>query len=98
MRSRDIVDHCRPQVIAQNMEIPLYRFLVYLLIAQVIIGILLGLIPFFLGRNRGRSRLGNYGLLVSIIGGAVSPLLAIIAVIVFTWLIYKKPAAPAGAE
>jgi len=78
------------------MEISLYRFLIYVLVAQLIVGTLLGLIPFFLGRRRGRISLANYGLLVSIIAGVVSPLFAIIAVAVYVWLIYKKPAAPAA--
>ena len=73
------------------MEIPLYRFLAYVLVAQLIIGILLGLIPFFVGRSRGRSSLANYGFLVTIIAGAISPLGAIIAVAIYLWLIFKRP-------
>ena len=80
------------------MEISLYRFLVYIVIAQLIIGILLGLIPFFLGRSRDRNSLANSGLLVTTIAGVISPLAAIFAVAVYVWLIVKKPAVSAGNQ
>lgn len=80
------------------MEIPLYRFLVYIVVAQLIIGILLGLIPFFLGRSRRRNSLANSGLVVTIVAGVVSPLAAIVAVAVYVWLIVKRPAVSAGNQ
>ncbi len=76
-----------------NMEpvhLTFKEFYLYLIIAQVIIGALLGLIPLILGRKRKQIRLGNYGFLASIVGGAISPLAALIIACVFTWLIARK--------
>jgi membrane protein DedA with SNARE-associated domain len=73
------------------MQLTYTQFYLYVLLGQLVVGILLGLIPFFLGRKRGRPSLGNWGLLVTIIAGAVSPLGAIIAVAIYVWLIVKKP-------
>ena len=73
------------------MQMPITQFYLYVFLGQLVIGILLGLIPFFMGRKRGKPGLGNWGLLVTIIAGAVSPLGAIIAVAIYAWLIVKKP-------
>ena len=76
------------------MELTRTQFYVYLLIGQIVFGILIGLIPFFLGRSRNESRLGGFGLLTSIVAGILSPLASIIAVAVFSWMIVKKKSAP----
>ena len=73
------------------MQLTYTQFYLYVFLIQLVVGIVLGLIPFFLGRKRGKPGLGNWGLLVTIIAGAVSPLGAIIALVVFIWLILKKP-------
>ena len=72
------------------MEMSRSQFFIYAFIGQVIFGILLGLIPFFLGRRRGEPRLGLYGLIASIVAGALSPLAALVVVGVFSWLIVRK--------
>jgi membrane protein DedA with SNARE-associated domain len=72
------------------MQMPIMRFYLYVFLGQLVIGVLLGLIPFFLGRKRGKQSLGNWGLLVTIIAGALSPLGALIAVAVYVWLIVKR--------
>ena len=77
------------------MQLTYTQFYLYIFIGQIILGILLGLIPFFLGRSRGKAGLGNWGLLASVIAGAISPLGALIAVGIFVWLIVKKPAVSA---
>ena len=79
------------------MQLTYTQFYLYIFIGQIILGILLGLIPFFLGRSRGKAFLGNWGLLASVIAGAISPLGALIAVGIFVWLIVKKPAVSADA-
>jgi len=79
------------------MQLTYTQFYLYIFIGQIILGILLGLIPFFLGRSRGKAGLGNWGLLASVIAGAISPLGALIAVGIFVWLIVKKPAVSADA-
>lgn len=72
-----------------------YReFYIYVVIGGAILGALFGIIPLVLGRRRNKRHLGFYGLLASIIGGAIAPLLAIVITIIFSWLIVRgKPAA-----
>ena len=72
------------------MEMTLREFFIYAIIAQVIIGALLGLIPLIFSRRRNQRRLGNYGFLASIVAGAISPLAALITALVFVWLIVRK--------
>ena len=72
------------------MEISRTQFFIYLIIGQLAFGLLIGLIPFFLGRSRNDSRMGGFGLLASIVAGLLSPLAAIIAVAIFSWLIVRK--------
>lgn len=62
----------------------------YAMIAQVIIGAVIGLIPLFLGRSRKQTRLGLYGLLASTAAGLLSVLASIIIVAIFCWIIVKK--------
>ena len=79
------------------MEMSRTQFFVYLVIAQIVFGILIGLIPFFLGRSRNDSRMGNFGLIASAVAGILSPLASIIAVAIFSWLIVKKKSAGTAA-
>ncbi|MBK7392384.1 MAG: hypothetical protein IPI64_03660 [Chloracidobacterium sp.] len=75
------------------MELTTTQLYTYVIIGQIIIGILLGLIPFFVGRSRGNARLGKYGFLATLIAGLLSPLAAIIAAVISVWMIVKKTAA-----
>lgn len=75
------------------MELTTTQLYTYVIIAQIVIGALLGLIPFFVGRSRGNARLGKYGFIATLIAGLLSPLAAIIAVAISVWMIVKKPAA-----
>lgn len=76
--------------------------LIYILLVDLALGALFGLIPLVLGIRRDRRRLGLYGFVASIAGGAVAPLLSIIIVAVFSWLIVKKkgdePSPPETAD
>ncbi len=80
----------------QDIELTFREFYVYAIIGGAILGALLGLIPLILGRRRNRGRLGFYGLAASTVGGAISPLLSIVAVAIFTWLVVR--AKPVGAD
>lgn len=62
-----------------------------LVLIGVGIGVVLGLIPLILGFVKNKRSLGIYGFIASIIGGAISSILSLIIVIVFVWLILKKP-------
>lgn len=64
------------------------------------IGLVLGLIPLILGLVKGKKQLAIWGFLASTAAGAAWSLLSLITVIVFIWLILRKPAvtAPVQAE
>ena len=79
------------------MEISRTQFFIYLIIGQIVFGLVIGLIRFFLGRSRNDSRMGTYGLAASTAAGILSPLASIIAVAIFSWLIVKKKGMPAAS-
>lgn len=54
------------------------------------IGVVLGLIPLILGIYKKNTKLALLGFFASILGGAISSIIALIVVIVFIWLILKK--------
>jgi hypothetical protein len=56
------------------------------------VGFILGLIPLILGLIKGKKKLAILGLVASIAAGTIQSLLALITVIVFIWLILRKPA------
>ena len=73
----------------------------YVLLAGVMIGIVLGLIPLILGIKKHNRKYGMYGFAGSVIGGAITPIISVIVVAIFTWLILRKPktdAAPISGE
>ena len=82
----------------EPIHITYNELLIYIVLAGVIIGILLGLIPLILGIKRKKRNYGVYGFFASVVGGAISPLVSIIAVSIFTWLIVRKTAAEKPAE
>lgn len=77
-----------------DIEMKIRDFYVYVVIGGAILGALLGLVPLLLGRRRNRARLGLYGFIASIVGGALAPLLGLIVAGIFSWLVIReKPAA-----
>ena len=62
----------------------------YLALAGVVIGILLGLIPLILGLKKKKRQYAIFGFIASVVCGAIMPLLSVIVVAVFTWLILRK--------
>jgi len=66
------------------------ELLVYVFAAGIIIGILLGLIPLILGIKRKNRKYGMYGFVGSVIGGAITPIISIIIVAIFSWLIVRN--------
>ncbi len=65
--------------------------IIYIALIGLVIGILLGLIPLISGIKRGNRTYGYYGFTASALLGLVSPILSIVTVAVFTWLILRKP-------
>jgi hypothetical protein len=62
----------------------------YILMADIGIGLLLGLIPLILGIKKNQRNFGIIGLIASVIGGVLSPILSIIIVSIFVFLILRK--------
>lgn len=77
----------------EQVKLTYYEFITYLALFGIVMGILLGLIPLILGIKRNKRSYGLYGLVASIISGIFSPVLSIIVVAVFVWLILRKPTA-----
>ena len=77
-----------------DVQLTFREFYVYVMIAGAILGALFGLVPLIVGRRRDRKRLGVYGFIASIVGGAIAPLLGLIVAGIFFWLVVReKPAA-----
>jgi hypothetical protein len=67
-----------------------YAELLIYVLANISIGILLGLIALILGIKKKNRKYGMYGFVGSVIGGAVTPVISIIIVSIFSWLILRK--------
>ena len=77
-----------------DIEFTYREFYLYVIVGGAILGALLGLILLFLGRRKGQGRLGLYGFVASIVAGAIAPILSVVVVAIFAWMITKsKPAA-----
>jgi len=75
----------------EQIDLTYSQAILYLAMIGIFVGALLGLIPLILGIKRKKRQYGIFGFLSSIVLGLVSPILSIIVVAVFTWLILKKP-------
>ena len=73
-----------------EIQLSVRQFYILALIIGAVLGALFGLFPLILGRKRNKGRLGLYGFVVSTVLGAATPILSIIAVAIFVWLIVKK--------
>ncbi len=62
------------------------------------VGLVLGLIPLVLGFVKGKKNLAIWGFFASIAAGAAWSLFSLVAVIVFIWLILRKPNAVESAN
>jgi len=66
------------------------KYFYYILIADIGIGLLIGLLPLILGIARKSRNLGIVGLVSSGVIGGLSPILSIIVAAIFTALIVRK--------
>jgi hypothetical protein len=76
------------------------EFILYAILANGVIGGILGLIPLIAGIKKGKRRLGFLGLAASAAGGLLLGLiLSVPAAAIFTWLILRhKDTAPSQSE
>ncbi len=83
----------------ENIRRAYEQYFYYILAAGVAVGFVFGLIPLYLGLKRGRKGFGIAALIVSTAAGAVSPILVVILVAVFSFLITRgSPDAETNAE
>lgn len=74
-----------------QIELTRQEFVLYSILAGLALGLLFGLVVLILGIRKGKRNLGVIGLIVTtIVGGAVSGLLALIVAGIFLFLILKK--------
>ncbi len=73
-----------------DIQLTIREFYLYIIIGGAILGALFGLAPLLMGRRRGRARLGLYGFIASIVGGAIAPLLGLIVAGIFSWLVIRE--------
>lgn len=74
------------------------EFYLYIAVIGAALGVIFGLVPLILGRRRHQGKLGLIGFAASIVAGAIAPLLSIIVVAVFVWLILRKKDETAGTQ
>ena len=81
-----------------DIQLTIREFYLYIIIGGAILGALFGLVPLLIGRRRGRARLGLYGFIASIVGGAIAPLLGLIVAGIFSWLVIREKPATGGTS
>ena len=74
----------------EPLRVTYNELIYYVVLAGAMIGIVLGLIPLVLGIRKHNRKYGMYGFAGSVIGGAITPIISIIVVSIFTWLILRK--------
>ena len=81
-----------------DIQLTFQQFYLYVILGGALLGALFGLVPLLMGRRRNKARLGLYGFIASIVGGALAPLLGLIVAGVFAWLVVReKPAAESAS-
>jgi hypothetical protein len=74
------------------------QYFYYIIVAGVLIGTVLGAIPFFLALKRKKKGLGWSSLIVCAVAGGFSPLLAAIVAVIFTVVVLKAGPASNTAD
>jgi len=71
----------------QKIELTYFQ----MVLIGIAVGFVLGLIPLVLGIIKGKKKLALWSFVASIAAGAAWSLFSLITVIVFVWLILRKP-------
>lgn len=75
------------------------EFAMYAMVVNIGVAILLGLILLFLGRRKNNTKLGLWGLIATVAGGAIAGFFASIPIfIIFIVLIFRNTAQNTGPE
>lgn len=70
----------------------------YIIAIQLAMGALLGAVPLILGIRNNRKNLGLIGFFVTVVLATVSPIVALIVAIVFTFVVRRGDAKPTGSD
>lgn len=74
----------------QEIQLTTTEAVLYVALIGMAAGLLLGLVPLIYGLKKGKTRLGVIGFVVSIVAGAVSPLLSVLSMVIFIFLIARR--------
>ena len=75
-----------------NIQISIDQARNYIILINVVLGLLFGIFPLLAGMKMNNRKYGIYGFIGAIIGGAIlGVFLSFPIAAVFTWLILKKP-------
>jgi hypothetical protein len=74
----------------ENFELTTREFILYMAAFGAVVGLILGLLILYFGIKKGDRRTGLIGLLVAVVAGAISPILALVVVGIFFWLLRKR--------
>ena len=74
----------------QEIRLTTWEAVFYVALIGMAAGLVLGLVPLLYGWRKGKTKLGLTGLIVSIVAGAISPLLSLLAIVIFIFLIARK--------
>jgi hypothetical protein len=82
----------------EDLQISYQDAIYYLIIWNIIAGIFFGSFPLLAGIRLRNRKYGVFGLVGSIVGGALAGIILSFPIaIIFTWLILRSIAVPAGA-
>ena len=70
----------------------------YIILGQLIFGLLAGAVPLILGIKKGKRNLGIVGFIACAVIGAVSPLLCVIVAVIFSIVIVVKSKAKVSPD
>jgi hypothetical protein len=74
----------------QDVQEFVKQYWLYILAFNFVLGLLFGLIPFFLGRARSQKTLGLVGLIVGALVGIPSLLIGILSAVIFSVIILAR--------
>lgn len=80
----------------QDIQLTLSEFFLYSALLGGLFGLVLGILVFYFANRRGKKSLGLTGLVITIIAGALSPLLAVVSMAIFLWIVRRNGTASAG--
>ena len=74
----------------QEIRLTTWEAVLYVALIGMAAGFLLGLVPLIYGWRKAKTKLGLVGFIVSIVAGAVSPILSLLTLVIFVFLIARK--------